>query len=319
VRDNVRHVLALLIALAAAPPSELRVGLVGLDTTHVVEFTALLNDPANPRRVPGARVAAAFRGGSPDVEASATRIDQFTTTLRDKWKIPIVPTIEALVQQVDAVMITSVDGRVHLAQARQVFAAHKPTFIDKPLAASAAEARQILTLSHTTHTPFFSASSLRYAPEIQALASDGKQGKITGAVAWGPAPTEPHHPDLFWYGVHAVEILYTLMGPGCLSVTRTTTPGADVVTGRWAGGRLGTVRGLRDAPHVYGAVAFATSAVTAREVKDPDYRALLLAVVEFFRTGKPPVAPEMTVEMMEFMQAAQTSKDSGGRETPLAR
>jgi predicted dehydrogenase len=312
-------VLALLIALAAAPSPELRVGLIGLDTTHVVEFTALLNDPANPRHVPGARVTAAVRAGSPDVEASATRIDKFTATLRDKWKIPIVPTIEALVQQVDAIMITSVDGRAHLAQARQVFPARLPTFIDKPLAASAAEARQILTLAHTTHTAFFSASSLRYAPEIQGLASDTKGGRITGALAWGPAPTEPHHPDLFWYGVHAVEILYTLMGPGCLAVTRTTSPGADVVTGRWPDGRLGTVRGLREAgaPHVYGAVAFATAAVTAREVKDPDYRGLLLAVVEFFRTGKPPVPAEVTVEMMEFMQAAETSKARNGAETPL--
>jgi predicted dehydrogenase len=319
VRDNVRDVLALLIALAAAPPPELRVGLVGLDTTHVVEFTALLNDAANPRHVAGARVTAAFRGGSPDVEASATRIDKFTATLRDTWKIPIVPSIAALVQQVDAVMITSVDGRVHLAQSREVFPAHKPTFIDKPLAASAADARQILTLSHSTHTPFFSTSSLRYASEIQALASDGKQGKITGAIAWGPAPTEPHHPDLFWYGVHAVEILYTLMGPGCLSVTRATSPGADLVTGRWADGRLGTIRGLRDAPHVYGAVAFATGAVTARQVQDPDYRGLLLAMVQFFRTGKPPVPPEVTVEMMEFMQAAETSKTRGGLEIPLPR
>jgi hypothetical protein len=308
--------VALLVALVApAPAADLRVGLVGLDTTHVVEFTALLNDPARAGHVPGARVTAAFRGGSPDVEASATRIDKFTAELRDRWKVPIVASIGALVQQVDAVMITSVDGRTHLAQARQVFPAHKPTFIDKPLAASAADARQILALSRTTHTPFFSASSLRYAPEIRALAAT----PVTGAFAWGPAPTEPHHPDLFWYGVHAVEILYTLMGPGCTAVTRVTSPGADVVVGRWSDGRLGTIRGLRDAPHVYGAVAFGAKAVSAREVKDADYRGLLVEVVQFFRTGKAPVAPEVTLEMMGFMEAAQASKDHAGAETPLPR
>jgi hypothetical protein len=309
---------ALLVAVAGAASPELRVGLVGLDTSHVVEFTALLNDPSRPGHVPGARVTAAFRGGSPDVQASASRIDKFTAELRDRWKVAIVPTIEALVKDVDAVMITSVDGRVHLAQARQVFPARKPTFVDKPLAASATDARAILALARKTGTPFFSASSLRFTAEVQALAApDPARGAIVGAFAWGPAPTEPHHPDLFWYGVHAVEILYTLLGPGCASVARVNAPGADVVVGRWADGRLGTIRGIRDGARSYGAVAFGAGAVGLRAIGESDYVGLLRAVIRFFQTGTPPVAPEVAVEMMAFMEAAETSKAKGGAEVPL--
>jgi hypothetical protein len=308
-----------LAALLSVAGPELRVGLVGLDTSHVVEFTALLNDLANSRHVPGARVVAGFRGGSPDVEASATRIDKFTAELRDRWKVELVPSIEALLPRVDAVMITSVDGRTHLAQARRVLPARKPTFIDKPLAASLEDARQIVRLARLHRTPLFSASSLRFVPEIVSLREDARLATMVGAFAWGPAPTEPHHPDLFWYGVHAVEILYTLMGPGCTAVSRVNAPGADVVVGRWRDGRLGSLRGVRDGAHGYGAVAFAKDAVVAREVKGTDYRGLLVEVVKFFRGGPPPVAPEITLEMMAFMQAAEASKARSGAEVPLEK
>jgi Oxidoreductase family, NAD-binding Rossmann fold len=305
-----------LAVLAGAGPT-LRVGLVGLDTSHVVDFTELLNDPGRAGHVEGARITAAFRGGSPDVEASATRIDRFTDELRRRWKVEIVPSIEQLVRQVDAVMITSVDGRTHLAQARRVLPARKPTFIDKPMAASAGDAAEILRLSRQTRTPIFSASSLRYAPEIVALGADAGLGRIVGAFTWGPAPTEPHHPDLFWYGVHAVEMLYTLLGPGCVAVARVSSPGADVVAGRWRDGRLGTVRGVRDGARSYGAVAFGVAGVVPREVKGTDYRGLLVEVVNFFHTGTPPVAPETTVEIMSFMQAAELSKARAGAEVPV--
>ena len=197
-----------------APAKVLRIGLIGLDTSHVTAFTALLNDPANPDHMPGARVVAAFKGGSPDIEASATRIDKFTAELRDKWKIEIVDSIEALLPKVDVVMIESVDARVHLAQARPVIAAKKPLFIDKPMAASTKDAAEIVRLAKAAGVPLFSASSRRYVEDVLMLKADPKVGAVLGAATYGPATIEPHHPDLFWYGVHAVETLYQLMGPG---------------------------------------------------------------------------------------------------------
>jgi predicted dehydrogenase len=295
-----------------APEKIIRLGMIGLDTSHVIAFTQTLNDPTRPDHVPGARVVAAYKGGSPDVEASATRVDKFTAELRDKWQVEIVGSIEELCKKVDAVLIESVDGRPHLAQARAVFAAKKPVFIDKPFAASLKDAKEIVRLARASGAPFFSSSSLRFVAEIQAARRSEQIGDLLGAITWGPAPTEPHHPDLFWYGIHGVEMLYTLMGTGCEAVTRTNTKGADVVTGRWKDGRLGTFRGIRDGKQTYGAVAFGSKAVTTIEPKKIDYHELVVEIVRFFQTGAPPVAPEVTLEIIAFMEAAELSKARGG-------
>jgi predicted dehydrogenase len=291
----------------------MKVGMIGLDTSHVTAFTKLLNDKADPNHVPGARVVAAFKGGSPDVESSRTRIDRFTAELKDKWGVEIVGSIEELCQKVDAVLLESVDGRPHLSQVRPVFAAKKRVFIDKPFTASYADAREIVRLSRESGTPFFSSSSLRFANDLQAMKRDEKLGAVLGAFTYGPAPTEPNHPDLFWYGIHAVEMLYTLMGPGCESVTRIRTDGADVVVGKWKDGRLGTMRGIRNGKQDYGAIAFGAKAnqATPTPMKS-DYRNLLVEVIKFFQTGAPPIPPEETLEMMAFMEAADLSKARGG-------
>src|SRR5215510_11921292 len=296
-----------------AQTQEIKVGMIGLDTSHVTAFTKLLNDKSDPNHVPGARVVAAFKGGSPDVESSRTRIDRFTAELKDKWGVEIVGSIEELCQKVDAVLLESVDGRPHLSQARPVFAAKKRVFIDKPFAASYADAREIAKLSRESGTPFFSSSSLRFADDLQSIKRNEKLGGLLGAFTYGPAPTEPHHPDLFWYGIHAVEMLYTLMGSGCESVTRVRTDGADVVVGKWKDGRVGTMRGIRDGKQDYGAVAFGAKAnlATPTSMKS-DYRDLLVEVIKFFQTGAPPVPPEETLEMMAFMEAADLSKARGG-------
>ena len=321
---------AVVLAYAAAPAAQqadataasgtIRIGLIGLDTSHAGAFTQLLNDPARPDHIAGARVVAAFKGGSPDVEASANRIERFTTELRDKWKIELVGSIEELLGKVDAVMITSVDGRVHLAQAKPVLAARKPLFVDKPFTASARDAVALAQLSRETGTPVFSSSSLRFNDDVLAVKRDPRAAEVLGAITWGPATLEPHHPDLFWYGIHAVESLYTLMGPGCERVSRTHTPGTDIVVRQWKDGRIGVVRGIREGASSYGQVVFGRKAVVtgpppepaANQTKRSSYYGLVSAVVEFFRTGKPPVPIEETVEIMAFMEAADVSKARNG-------
>lgn len=299
--------------------TQLRLGIIGLDTSHVVEFTKLLNDPSRPDHVPGTLVVAAFKGGSPDVESSATRIDRFTAELTDKWKVELVGSIEELCSKVDAVLLMSVDGRTHLRQVRPVFAAKKRVFIDKPFAASLQDAREIVRLSLESGTAFFSSSSLRFVSDVQGLKNNSALGNMLGAFTYGPAPTEPHHPDLVWYGIHSVEMLYTLMGPGCESVTRIHTKGADVVVGRWKDGRTGAVRGIREGATTYGAVAFGSKSVltTAPPMKT-DYRGLVIEIVKFFQTGVPPVSPEETLEMMAFMEAADLSKARQGAPVALS-
>lgn len=298
---------------ATTQTTEIKVGIIGTDTSHVTAFTKLLNDKNDPNHVPGARVVAAFKGGSPDVESSRTRVDKFAAELQEKWGVEMVGSIEELCRKVDAVLLESVDGRPHLNQVRPVLKAGKRVFIDKPFAASFADAREIARLSKETGAPFFSSSSLRYAADVQAIKQSDKHGGITGAFTYGPAPTESHHPDLFWYGIHAVEMLYTLMGAGCESVTRTTTDGADAVVGKWRDGRIGTMRGIRAGKQDYGAVAFGMKSTLATPLPmKTDYRPLLVEIVKFFQTGAAPIQPEETLELMAFMEAADLSKARGG-------
>ena len=232
--------IAISIVGCAAAAQDLRLGIVGTDSSHVVVFTTALNDATSPDHVPGARIVAAYKGGSPDLPSSNDRIEGFTQTLKQKYGVEIVETIAELCQRVDGVLLTSVDGRVHLAQAREVIAARKPLFIDKPLASTLEDAREIARLAKQAGVPWFSTSSLRYA--VASL----KAADLSGVDVWGPGPLEEHHQlDLSWYAIHEAEMLYTLLGQGCEEVTRVPSSDADVVSCRWKDGRIGTMRALR--------------------------------------------------------------------------
>jgi hypothetical protein len=290
--------------------AEVRLGIIGTDTSHVAAFTKILNDSTSPDYVPGARVVVAYKGGSPDVESSYKRVDQFAEELKTKWKIEFVSDISTLCRKVDGVLLESGDGRVHLEQVKPVLAAHKPVFIDKPLAATLEDAREIARLAKEAGVPWFSSSSLRFSD----LAASLKFPDIEGAITWGPGPLEPHHQlDLSWYAVHAVELLYTLMGRGCEEVSRTYTPDMDVTVGKWKGGRLGTVQALRPYGH-FGAVVFRSDEkVNQSDPKASDsYRPLVVEIVKFFETKLPPFPNEDTLEMFAFMDAAQRSREASG-------
>jgi len=299
-------VLCLFTAFTAAPAAEpgkpIRVGLIGLDTSHVIAFTQIINDPKNTGDLADLKVVAAYPGGSPDLPDSWDRVKGYTEDLRKKG-VEIVPSIDDLLKKVDAVMIESLDGRPHLAQARPVIAARKPLFIDKPMAASLADVIQIFRLAKEANVPCFSASSLRFSAGFQA-ARHGKFGDVKTCVAWSPMSIEPHHPDLFWYGVHGVETLFTIMGPGCKTVTRV---GRDKVVGQWAGGREGTFEARKD----YGAEVVGTKS-SGTAGKYDGYKPLIVEVAKFFKTGKSPVAAEETIELFAFMEAADESKRQGG-------
>jgi hypothetical protein len=302
------------LAVLTLPAADIRVGIIGTDTSHVSAFTRVLNDPSNPEHVPGVRVVAAFKGGSPDVESSYSRVDKFAEELRTTWKVEFFNDIPTLCSKVDAILLESVDGRTHLAQAKQVIAAKKPLFIDKPLAATLEDAREIARLAREANVPWFSSSSLRWSDPAVTM----KFPDLKGAMTWGPGPTEPHHYlDLSWYAIHPIEMLYALMGTGCVEVTRVSTPGADIVTGRWKDGRLGVVRAMRPSGG-YGAVVFREKEVVQSPPKfRSSYVPMLREIVKFFETKKPPVSNEETLEIFAFMDAAQRSKEAGGKPMSL--
>ncbi|HEX3681243.1 MAG TPA: Gfo/Idh/MocA family oxidoreductase [Bryobacteraceae bacterium] len=307
------------ISLPLAAANDLRLGIIGTDTSHVTAFTHVLNDPDTPNHVAGARVVAAYKGGSPDLEESVSKIGEYASELKDKWDVQFVGSIGDLCPLVDGLLLESVDGRPHLAQFREAVRCGKPVFIDKPLASTLADAFTIARLARESNVPWFSASALRFSPiaemrSSQSAASQPQAARaMISAIVWAPAPLEPHHQlDLSWYGIHAVEMLYTLFGAGCVEVERMSSPDDDVITGRWKDGKLGTVHTQR--PYgKYGGVVFRKDrTLEARPDIPIDYVPLVQQIVTFMQTKAPPVANEETLEIFEFMDAAQRSLAQGG-------
>ena len=306
-RTNCILLASLLALTVSASAAELRLGIIGLDTSHVPAFTGILNDPNAKGHVEGARVVAGFKGGSPDIPSSADRVEGFTKTLTEKYGVKIYDSIEEMCKNVDAVLIESVDGRPHLAQARPVIAAKKPLFLDKPMAASLDDVLEIFKLAKAAKVPVFSSSSLRYGKVTQAVRG-GSIGKVTSCETTSPCSLEKTHPDLFWYGVHGVESLFTVMGTGCESVKRgTTADGKIEVTGTWSGGRTGTFREGKG----YTGTAKGDKGEAAVGAYD-GYAPLVVEIVKFFQTGVAPVPAEETIELFAFMEAADESKRQGG-------
>ena len=312
---------AVLCASSAASGGEppIKAGVIGLDTSHAVAFTKFFRELGGRPDVPAVTVVAGCPMGMPDTPASADRIEGYTAALAKDHGVAIVATIEELLPRCDAILIESVDGRAHLEQARAVFASGKPVFIDKPLAASYADAKEIVRLARESGTPFFSASALRFCGAYQAVKNDAALGAVVGCDAFSPCALEPHHPDLYWYGIHGVDPLFLFMGRGCVEVRRVHTEAYELVVGRWSDGRIGTFRGARRGFQGFGATVWGEKAVRRTpERLENLYEGLVVEIARFFKTRKPPVDPEETLQVMAFMSAADLSKERGGAPVSLA-
>lgn len=293
--------------------ADLRVGIIGCDTSHAVAFTQVMNDPKAKGHVPGAKVVGLFKFGSRDIESSWTRVEPNAQKLQDDFGVKLYDSIEALCKDVDCVLLESMDGRPHLEQVKPVLAAKKPVFVDKPLAASLRDAVQILELAKAANVPIFSSSSLRFASNNVAL-RNGLIGKVTYCETYGPCSIEPTHPDLFWYGIHGVEALFTVMGTGCDTVKRGTTENGKIeVIGTWKDGRKGIYR----EDNKFRGLARGEKGEAPAGSFD-GYAPLVVEIVKFFQTGVAPVSPEETLEIFAFMEAADESKRLGGAEVKIA-
>jgi predicted dehydrogenase len=286
-----------------------RIGIIGLDTSHSIAFTKAINSPDPKPEFAGFRIVTAYPKGSSDIKSSADRIEGYTEEVK-KLGVAIAGSIDELLSEVDYVLLETNDGRLHLEQALAVFKAGKRVFIDKPLAASLEHAIAIFNAADHYKVPVFTSSSLRYIEGAQEIAA-GKIGRVMGADTFSPCTLEKTHPDLFWYGIHGVETLFTVMGTGCKTVARISTPDTDLVTGVWDGGRVGSFRGTRSGKGGYGGTVFGETATIALG-QYAGYDPLLVKILEFFKTGKEPVSRGETIEIFTFMQAADVSRDKGG-------
>lgn len=287
-----------------------RVGIIGLDTSHSTAFVKALNAQDASPELSGFKVVAAYPKGSSEIKSSYERIPSYTEEVK-KLGVEIVNSIDELLPKVDYVLLETNDGRLHFEQAIPVLKAGKRMFIDKPIAASLTEAIAIFIAAEKYKVPVFSSSSLRYLSGIKEI-SEGKIGKVTGADTFSPCHLESTHPDLVWYGIHGVEILFTVMGTGCKSVTRVSTPDTDMAVGTWNDNRIGSFRGTRTGKSEYGGFVFGEKGNLP--LSDfGGYDALLVNIIEFFKTGIVPVPKEQTLEIFAFMMAADESRKNGGK------
>ena len=290
--------------------AELKVGMIGLDTSHVSAFVKLLNDPTNEFHVPGVRVVKAFPGGSAKFSSSINRVEGFTTELRDKG-IEIVDSIEALAG-LDAYFLESVDGDQHLEQFKVLANFGKPVYIDKPLACNYDDAKAIVALAKEKNVPLMSCSSLRYALNICDLKQE-EDTQVFACQAFGPMNLLDDYRDYFWYGIHSTEILFTMMGKGCESVQVIPTEHADLLFGRWADGRIGSILGNRNGVTTNGhqRQAIASGAI-------PYYSMMLKKIVPFFQTGESPIDIEESLNIIAFLEAASRSRAANGALVKIA-
>ncbi len=301
--------------LYGAEDGPVRIGIIGLDTSHSIAFTKDFNQSPEKEPLAGFRVVAAYPYGSRDIESSSSRIPKYTEEM-EAMGVQIAESIDALLAQVDCVLLETNDGRLHAEQAKQVFQSGKPVFIDKPVAASLVDVLVIYHAAEKYSVPMFSSSSLRYSKAAQEIRA-GSIGNVLGCDAYSPCALEPTHSDLFWYGIHGVETLYTVMGVGCETVSRTSTEDFDVAVGKWNDGRIGTFRGIRSGAGGYGGMAFGEKGVGAVGPYE-GYGPLVEEIAKFFRTKESPIPAAETIELYAFMEAAAESKKQGGAPVSIA-
>ncbi|GAA3408715.1 Gfo/Idh/MocA family protein [Paenibacillus hodogayensis] len=292
----------------------LKIGIIGLDTSHATAFTQLLNDAAQQYHVPGGKVVVAFPGGSPDFELSISRVQGFTDKLRDEYGVQIVDSVEAVAKQSDAILLESVDGRVHLEQFAKIAPFGKPVFIDKPLAVASEDARQIAALAAKYGVAVMSASALRYAEGLTEVLGNAEKGAVIGVDAFGPMAIQPTQPGFFWYGIHTVEMVFAVLGKECVDVTVTTNDDHDIIVGRWADGRLATLRGNRKNNNSFGAVVHrekGSQFVDVYSHPKPYYASLLERIIPLFQGKGAAIDFAESIAVIRFIEAANESRDSG--------
>jgi len=289
----------------------LRIGMVGLDTSHCTAFLELLHREDHPFHVPGGRIVAAVPDFSPEMAVSRNRLEGFRKAVEEAG-VRLVSSIEEL-KGLDAYLLENVDGRQHADRFEKLARFGKPVFVDKPFTCSVRDARRILARSQQQGAPVFSTSSIRYAAGISDL-KVGEGQSVKGCEAFGPMGFLEDFPPYFWYGIHSADVLFSKMGRGCREVRVVAQAESDLLVGIWQDGRIGTIRGNRYGNNQFGCVIWTEKQVTTglAAAQPPYYALLLQQVIEFFRTGRSPVAIEETLEVVAFLEAAEQSRTQNG-------
>ncbi len=305
------------VCAALGVKAELKVGVIGCDTSHTIAFTEIMN-VKKPAFAEGFRMTHAYKWGSKDIISSTNRYEKYIPQL-EKMGVKMVDSIAELLANVDCVCLETCDGRPHLEQAEEVFKSGKLVFIDKPIAHDFADAKKIYELGRKMNAKYFSSSALRFA-DAQQECYTGKRGKIAGAYYFAPSPIEEQgtHSRYTWYGIHGFEPLIAVMGVGVESVRTTVGKDCDEVSLKWYDGRVATLR-LEMKKWDYGGFAFPAKGKPVALGGYEGYMKLVESICKFFKTGIVPVPNEETLEIFAVMDAAEKSYQRGGASVKVFR
>jgi len=319
------------LSVQAAEKAPVRLGIIGLDNYQALDFTTQFHNPKAPVELQGIRVVAALAGGSPDIEESVQSLPKWVAGMK-KQGVEVYDTIAQVLEKSDAILIMSLDGRTHLQDFKAVMKAGKPVYIGRPMATSLADVITMFDLAKENKVPLFSCSQHRFVPAFSGMRKHPEVGQVLGCSVWGGCPEDPLHPETIWKAVHGVETLHTIMGPGCVSVTRASTAETELITGVWEDGKIGTYRGIRKGAVGYRAMVFGDKGISpsgdygydvptkwvAPHGEYMGYKGVAIEIAKFVRTGKSPINPDETIEIFAFMEAAHQSKARGGVPVKLA-
>ncbi|MFH1903705.1 MAG: Gfo/Idh/MocA family oxidoreductase [Candidatus Omnitrophota bacterium] len=287
---------------------EIRAGIIGLDTSHTIEFTRRLQAPDCPpdQRVEGMNVISCLRFPSPfqsepDQDKRQEQLEQ--------WGVKVSGKLEEVLNGTDVFLLEINDPSLHLDYFKKVMDAGKPIFLDKPPADTLKNAQDIFRLAREKNLKLFSASSLRFAPQVIQLPREIPQPKIGGAL--GPLGKAPAGSSIVWYGIHTVEMIQAVMGTGAKKVFGRRDPMGISGIIEYGDGRRATIQ-LNEGIWHYAVLGLNDKVIKFLPVDASRlYTDLLKKIVEFFRGGEPPVSFEESLEVQAILEAIEKSVNTG--------
>lgn len=305
---------------------EIRLAMLGMieGNGHPYSWSAIINgyDPGEMAKCPYAAIPK-YLGAQPmdEVRIPGARVTHvWTDDPSDAPKVAAASLIEHVaakpedvIGHVDAAIIATDDGNDHVRRARPFIEAGLPVFVDKPMATNPEDLRQFIRW-HKEGARILSNSGMRYAPEIREASGRREE---TGDLRWVTSFT-----CKTWerYGIHALEAVEPLVGPGFESVQTNHRSGSDIVQITHRSGVQFAMAAIHDAYGSFGAVhLYGTKGQTAITLCDTysAFRAQLVAFVDFVRTGRRAYPFEETVELMAVIIAGIRSRERGGRAVDL--
>jgi predicted dehydrogenase len=285
----------------------IRIGAVGADSSHLPEFTRrikALSEQGDTR----CRVTTLFDPGQHDLVDAPKWLKA-----AQELGVSLAPSLDELLSNVDGVMVLAVNGNKHLSYALPALEKGLPTYIDKPLTCDLEQARQLLAVSRQRRARCYSASSLRFAPEVEAARQDSELGKMVAIDAFGPGQLHKMMEGLFFYGVHVIEMVDAIWGPGVRRVSAVHLEDRDLVDLDYHDGRYARMRLDRRGSYSFGATVHGEKKTRQFTVDfAPVYMRLIQGTTRFFEGGPEPARLRDIVENVAVMEAGNASMKQDG-------